>query len=95
VDGQGEIRVRTRCEGQQIVVEIADNGPGIPKDVEPHIFDPFYTTKPVGQGAGLGLNISRNIVVMQHLGEIRVRSQPGKTQFTVKLPLRLEPDSTL
>jgi signal transduction histidine kinase len=95
VDCQGEILVRTRCEGEQIVVEIADNGPGIPKDIEPHIFEPFYTTKPVGQGTGLGLNISHNVVVMQHRGEIAVRSQPGNTQFTVTLPLRLEPDSTL
>jgi signal transduction histidine kinase len=91
IGGQGEIRLRTRREREQVIVEIADTGPGIPKEIEPHIFDPFYTTKPVGQGAGLGLNISHNIVVKQHRGEIAVQSQPGETQFTVKLPLRLGP----
>jgi len=91
LDGKGEIRLRTRSDGEQIVVEIADNGPGIPEDIEPHIFDPFYTTKPVGQGTGLGLSISHTVIVQQHRGEITVQSQPGETQFTVKLPLRLEP----
>lgn len=89
--GQGEIRLRTRRVREQVIVEIADTGPGIPKEIEPHIFDPFYTTKPVGQGAGLGLNISYNIVVKQHRGEIAMQSQPGETRFTVKLPLRLGP----
>jgi len=88
--GQGEIRLRTGSEGEHVVVEIADNGPGIPEEIQPHIFDPFYTTKPVGQGAGLGLNISHNIVSKQHCGEITVQSRPGETQFIVKLPLRLE-----
>lgn len=89
--GQGEIRLRTRRVREQVIVEIADTGPGIPKEIESHIFDPFYTTKPVGQGAGLGLNISYNIVVKQHRGEIAMQSQPGETRFTVKLPLRLGP----
>jgi signal transduction histidine kinase len=88
--GQGEIRLRTSSEGNLVVVEIADNGPGIPEEVQPNIFDPFYTTKPVGQGAGLGLNISHNIVVKQHYGEITVQSRPGDTRFTVKLPFNLE-----
>jgi signal transduction histidine kinase len=88
--GQGEIRLRTCGEGNLVVIEIADNGPGIPEEIQPHIFDPFYTTKPVGEGAGLGLNISHNIVVKQHYGELSVQSQPGDTRFIVKLPLRLE-----
>jgi signal transduction histidine kinase len=88
--GKGEIRLRTCVEGNLVVVEIADNGPGIPEEVQPHIFDPFYTTKPVGQGAGLGLNIIHNIVVRQHYGEINAQSRPGETRFIVKLPLRLE-----
>jgi signal transduction histidine kinase len=90
VEGEGEIRLRTGSEGNLAVVEIADNGPGIPEEIQPHIFDPFYTTKPVGQGAGLGLNISHNVVVKQHYGEITVQSQPGETRFIVKLPLILE-----
>ena len=89
--GEGEIRLKTRREGERVVVEITDSGPGIPKEIEPHIFDPFYTTKPVGQGTGLGLSISHNVVVKQHHGEIAVQSQPGETRFTVKLQLRLDP----
>jgi signal transduction histidine kinase len=88
--GKGEIRLRTCCEGKLVVVEVTDNGAGIPEEVKPHIFDPFYTTKPVGQGSGLGLNISHNIVVRQHYGEISVESQPGDTRFIVKLPLGLD-----
>jgi len=88
--GRGEIRLRTCSEGKLVVVEIADNGPGIPEEIQPHIFEPFYTTKPVGQGAGLGLNISHNIVSKQHYGEITVQSRPGETRFIVKVPLSLE-----
>ena len=78
VDGQGEIQLRTRCEEGQVVVEVADNGSGIPKEIEARIFDPFYTTKPVGQGAGLGLHISHNTVVKQHRGELAVQSGRAK-----------------
>jgi signal transduction histidine kinase len=67
------------------VVEIADDGPGIPADVQPRIFDPFYTTKQVGDGTGLGLDIARRIVV-GHRGAISVRSQPGNTVFSVSVP---------
>jgi signal transduction histidine kinase len=67
------------------VVEIADDGPGIPADVQPRIFDPFYTTKQVGDGTGLGLDIARRIVV-GHRGAISVRSRPGNTVFSVSIP---------
>ena len=84
------ITLRTRQEGKWIIVTIEDNGPGIAPDVLPRIFDAFYTTKPVGQGTGLGLDISYNIVVRKHQGDIRIKSEPGQTQFEVWLPTDLE-----
>lgn len=88
MNGQGEITLHTRREGNWVVVELTDNGPGIPKEIQAHIFDPFFTTKPPGEGTGLGLNISHNIIVQKHKGEMSVTSQPGKTCFQIKLPLR-------
>ncbi len=85
-----EIIISTRWDGDFVVVEIADNGPGIPKNIQTKIFDPFYTTKPPGKGTGLGLNISYNIVVQKHRGDIRVYSKPGLTTFTVILPVGFE-----
>jgi len=89
MDGEGEITLRTRRDGQCVVVEIEDSGPGIPPDLQTRIFDPFVTTKPPGQGTGLGLNITHNIVVHRHAGRISVNSQPGTTKFEITLPLRL------
>ncbi|MGB8646517.1 MAG: ATP-binding protein [Anaerolineae bacterium] len=98
--GKGEIRIRTFLEGVgegregdtesagRVVVEICDNGPGIPPAVLPHIFDPFFTTKPIGKGTGLGLHISFNIVTVRHHGQITVQSRPGETCFRVMLPAR-------
>ncbi len=90
--GRGEITLRTRRDGGWVVVEIEDNGPGIPETIQPHIFDPFFTTKQPGQGTGLGLNISHNIIVQKHKGRVDVTSQPGKTCFAVRLPLRRADD---
>ena len=87
LEGQGEITIRTRTDGDQVVVEIEDNGPGIPAEVQPRIFDSFFTTKPPGKGTGLGLDISYKIVVEKHRGDIQLDSKPGKTQFQVSLPL--------
>jgi signal transduction histidine kinase len=84
--GQGELCVRTTREVDSIVVEICDNGPGIPADVLPRIFDPFFTTKGVGEGTGLGLDTACRIA-RNHHGEIRVSSQPGDTRFQVYLPI--------
>jgi signal transduction histidine kinase len=67
-------------------VEIADDGPGIPAEAQSRIFDAFFTTKPVGQGTGLGLDIARRLVLRHH-GEIRLHSEPGDTRFQVMLPL--------
>jgi signal transduction histidine kinase len=85
--GKGEITIRTRRREQRVDVEIEDNGPGIPDEVQPRIFDPFYTTKAPGKGTGLGLSTSYSIVTEKHQGEIRVESRPGLTRFTVRLPL--------
>ncbi len=87
VEGEGHLRVRARREGDGALVEIADDGPGIPEEIRGRIFDPFFTTKGVGEGTGLGLDISRRIVVGRHGGDIRVDSKPGETRFRVRLPL--------
>ena len=83
----GRITIKTYKENQHLVVEIKDSGPGIPEDIQSKIFDPFFTTKPVGKGTGLGLNISHNIIVQKHKGEIKVKSKPGETCFQIKLPI--------
>jgi hypothetical protein len=87
MEGRGKIWVRTSQEGDRIVVEIADNGPGIPLELQSRIFEQFFTTKDVGLGTGLGLDIARRIVVGQHKGDIRVFSHPGDTHFQVRLPI--------
>jgi signal transduction histidine kinase len=87
LNGSGEITLRTCHDEQWAIVEVQDNGPGIPPDIQGRVFDPFFTTKPPGAGAGLGLNICHNIVVQKHKGRIDLFSQPGKTCFTVRLPL--------
>jgi len=91
MDGVGTLVVRTRCEDPWVVVEIEDSGPGIPKEIQSKIFDPFFTTKGPGQGTGLGLNISRNLVVQKHHGQITVTSKPGSTCFRVSLPIDFNP----
>ena len=73
--------------GDRVVVELTDNGPGIPSEIADTIFDPFVTTKAPGAGTGLGLNVSHNIVTQKHGGEIAVSSVPGRTTFTVTLPI--------
>jgi signal transduction histidine kinase len=84
---QGNITVRTRREEDWVVVEIEDDGPGIPDDIMPRLFDPFFTTKAPGSGTGMGLDISRNIITNRHGGNIQVFSQPGRTCFQVSLPV--------
>jgi signal transduction histidine kinase len=87
VKGTGKICVGTCLEGNQLVVEIVDNGSGIPLDVQSHLFEPFFTTKPVGTGTGLGLIISNRIVADRHGGEIEFESRPEETRFKVRLPI--------
>ncbi len=87
MEGKGELTIHTRSEGQWVVVEIQDSGEGIPLEIQTKIFDPFFTTKEQGKGTGLGLDISYNIVVQRHRGDIRVTSRPGRTCFEVWLPI--------
>jgi len=86
MDGKGEIRIRAFQRDSDVVVQICDNGPGMPADVRDRIFEPFYTTKEPGHGTGLGLHISHSIVA-RHQGRINLRSRPGETCFEVCLPM--------
>jgi signal transduction histidine kinase len=85
---KGEIIIRTRRDGESIVVELQDNGPGVPDDIQKRIFEPFFTTKPPGLGTGLGLHIAYT-VVNNHGGRITLTSAPGNTCFQVRLPIQL------
>jgi signal transduction histidine kinase len=81
------ITLRTGCEGDLVLVEVSDNGPGVPEELQRRVFEPYFTTKGVGAGAGLGLDVSYRIVVGRHGGDLRVVSRPGDTRFQVRLPL--------
>jgi signal transduction histidine kinase len=85
--GKGELVIRTSRELDFVVVEIIDNGTGIPDAVKPHLFEPFFTTKDVGEGTGIGLDMVYRIV-RGHRGEVSFESQPGRTNFQVRLPLK-------
>jgi len=89
--GRGTLTLRTARDGDRVLVEVADTGPGIPAELQQRIFEPFFTTKPVGQGTGLGLDVSWRIVVNRHGGDLRVVSRPGDTRFQVRLPLTEAP----
>jgi signal transduction histidine kinase len=81
------LSVRTQNLGDQIEIRIRDNGHGIPTAVRSKLFMPFFTTKPAGQGVGLGLSITYDIIVQEHSGEIKVETEEGEfTEFVVKLP---------
>jgi signal transduction histidine kinase len=87
MEGRGRLRLRTARDADAVVVEVGDEGPGIPQEIQKRIFEPFFTTKDVGKGTGLGLDVSYRIVVKRHQGDIRVESSPGDTRFQVRLPL--------
>lgn len=87
LQGQGTIWLKTRCENEYVMIEVADDGPGIPSEIVPRLFEPFFTTKDVG--TGLGLDISYRIV-HDHRGTIEVQSHPGCTRFIVRLPVENE-----
>jgi signal transduction histidine kinase len=89
MNGNGEITIKTYSSNDHVIVEIMDNGPGVPEDIQTRIFEPFFTTKAPGQGTGLGLHISHDIVVNRHKGQLLVESQPGETKFKVKLPVQI------
>jgi signal transduction histidine kinase len=84
----GTITIATRSDGHCALVDITDDGPGIPPDCADHIFESFFTTKAVGKGTGLGLEAVRRIVVDRHDGSITVDSKPGRTTFHVSLPFK-------
>ena len=86
------ISLHTRREKDWAVLEVADNGPGMPEAVRRRIFEPFYTTKPAGGGTGLGLAVSYFIITNNHRGQIFVETVPGEgTVFTIRLPITREP----
>jgi signal transduction histidine kinase len=86
MDGKGELLVHTISDMDGVIVEIGDNGPGVPAQIQSQIFDPFFTTKKVGEGTGLGLDTVARIV-RKHHGRIELKSKPGETRFRVRLPL--------
>jgi signal transduction histidine kinase len=87
VHGDGNVKIRTARENDRVLVEISDDGPGIPEEIRDRIFEPFFTTKDVGKGTGLGLDISYRVVEKLG-GDIRFSSEPGDTRFQVRLPIR-------
>ena len=89
MDGTGILTVSARPDASGwVVVEVADTGSGMPPEVQAHAFEPFFTTKEVGKGTGLGLDISRRIIVERHSGDIDIESGPGGTLVRVRLPRR-------
>ena len=87
IEGEGEVWIKTRVDGDKVKISVRDNGCGIPDDTLPKIFDPFVTTKPVGSGTGLGLAVSHQIIE-RHGGSITVDSEVGKgTEFVLTLPV--------
>ena len=86
--GRGHIEIRTHRDGDWVLVEIEDDGPGIPRHIQHQVFDPFFTTKEPGKGTGLGLSTTYSIITEKHHGTIVVRSTPGKTCFSVRLPIQ-------
>jgi signal transduction histidine kinase len=87
MEGHGTLRVATYADGDCIVVDVVDSGQGMASEVQERAFEPFFTTKDVGKGTGLGMDISRRIVVERHRGEITFESVPGQTIARVRLPL--------
>lgn len=84
----GKLLVRAVRENEYVLVEIVDNGPGIPPEVQSRIFEPFFTTKGVGEGTGLGLDFVYRIVTGMH-GQVSVDSVPGDTRFAVRIPIQV------
>ena len=87
MNGKGVLKITTARDGNSIWVAITDSGAGIPPEIQSRIFESFFTTKPVGKGTGLGLDIARRIVENRHQGAIALESKPGETRFSIRLPL--------
>jgi signal transduction histidine kinase len=91
MDGSGTLSISVHADGETVVVEMTDSGKGMSAEAQARAFEPFFTTKDVGKGTGLGLDISRQIVVDRHHGQISiVRSGPGETVMRVRLPIKQE-----
>jgi signal transduction histidine kinase len=84
---KGQLTIRTEKDHEYVKISIIDNGPGIPADIQSRIFDPFYTTKEIGKGTGLGLDVVTRIV-RQHSGSVKVQSVPGRTAFVLCFPIK-------
>ena len=91
MDGTGTLTVRTRRDGDSVLVEVADTGAGMSPEVQQRAFEAFFTTKGVGRGTGLGLDVAHRIVTERHGGSIEIESQPGDTRFRVRLPVSRVP----
>lgn len=90
----GAIRIETRREGNDAVIIISDDGPGIPEEHMRKLFDPFFTTKPIGQGTGLGLSVSYDIIVKKHTGVLIAENSPeGGALFIIRIPMEQPRDS--
>jgi signal transduction histidine kinase len=87
MEGVGTLTVTTRRDGDAVVVEVGDTGAGMPPEVQQRAFEAFYTTKDVGRGTGLGLDIAHRIVVERHGGSVEIESRPGDTRLRVRLPV--------
>jgi signal transduction histidine kinase len=87
MEGRGTLRISTRSDGDQVTVDVTDSGQGMTDHIRAHAFEPFFTTKDVGKGTGLGLDISRRIIVDRHKGEITFVAAPGATTARVQLPV--------
>jgi signal transduction histidine kinase len=84
---EGELSISTKVQENNILVQFSDNGPGIPDDIQEKVFSSFFTTKPAGEGSGLGLGICKKIVD-KHQGDIDFESELGRTTFSVSIPIR-------
>ena len=84
---KGRVVVRASREDGWVRIEVSDNGPGIPEELQERVFEPFFTTKEPGHGTGLGLDITRRIITDLHGGELTLEAKPGETTFVVRLPL--------
>lgn len=88
LDSTPQIHITTQVSDQWVVIQIADNGNGVPESIQQRLFEPMFTTKPVGKGTGLGLAIAHQIVVEKHNGTLNVKSQVGQgTEFAIALPI--------
>lgn len=86
INGKGQLEIATSHDARFVKITIKDNGPGIPEDIKQNIFAPFFTTKEMGKGSGLGLDVVTRIMT-QHNGEVKVKSEPGATEFEICLPM--------